>query len=232
VKQMGLDPGVAAQLDQIQAIVLDLGGVIATDMGEALQALIEAYGSHMSLSQGRLYDVWRPLYTEASLGHIHPDELWRWLRRDIDLGSLPPAQEEGEFLSRICLREPSIPQTLAELKKRYAVGLLSNHVGRWARGLLERFGLSPLLDAVLISSDIGARKPAPVTYERACRLLGVAPDQAAYVGDEEEDLIGCQAVGMLAVFIPGEDSASHVGLRIDKVSDLLRVFEAGPSLTG
>lgn len=209
---------------QIRAVAFDFDGVMATSMGEALHGLIEAYGTDVLLSPERLHTVWQPLYTEASLGRIQPDELWREFRHSVDLASLPVGQEEREFLSRIHLREPSIPQTLAELKVKYAIGLLSNYVGRWARVLVERLGLMPFLDAVLISSDIGARKPAPVIYQRICQLLRVTPYQAAYVGDEEEDLIGCQAVGMLPIFIPGADASSNVGLRIERVSDLLHLF--------
>jgi FMN phosphatase YigB (HAD superfamily) len=218
------DPTLAGWRDQVRAVVFDLGGVIATSMGEALQGLVKAWSTGVSPSQERWRRVWRPLYTEATLGHIHPDELWRQFRQRIDLGSLPAGLEEGEFLSRVHLREPSIPQTLAELKTKYAVGLLSDYVGRWARALLERFGPMPSLDAVLISSDIGARRPAAVMYESICQLLDLAPAQAVYIGDEEEDMIGCQAVGMFPVFIPGQDSASSVGVRIEKVSDLLPVL--------
>lgn len=210
-------------LGEILAIALDLGGVIATSMEEALFALVEAHTPGPLPSREHLLGIWHPLYMDASLGRLHPDELWQRVRRCVDLGSLPAGQEDTDFLARIHLCDPSIPDALSELKEKYALAVLSNYVGRWARSLLERDGVMPLLDAVLISSDVGVRKPAPVIYERVCQLLGVAPRLAAYVGDEEEDLIGCQAVGMLPVFIPGQDSASSVGLRIETISDLLRL---------
>jgi FMN phosphatase YigB (HAD superfamily) len=78
---------------------------------------------------------------------------------------------------------------------------------------------------VVISSEIGARKPAHVTYERVCQLLAVAPEQAVYIADEEEDLAGCQAAGMFPIFIAGEDDSSSIGLRIDSLSDLLRLLQ-------
>jgi len=94
-------------------------------------------------------------------------------------------------------------------------------VGRWARAILDREGLSSYLSAVLISSDVGVRKPDPEVYQRICRLVRVPPGAAAYVADEEEDLLAAQAVGMFPVFIPGEDATSRVGLRVASVSDLL-----------
>lgn len=209
----------------IDAIIFDLGGVISTDLSEALLEMVAAYRSDASPSAERLLSLWRPLYLEASLGRMQPQELWRRLRRDVDLGALPAGQEDQAFLSRIGLREAGMAQVLAQLREGYVLGLLSNHVGRWARALLERFALLPLFDALVISSEIGARKPDLVGYERVCELLGVAPQRAIYVGDEEEDLIACQAVGMLPIFVPGEDTSSAVGLQLEKVSDLPRFLQ-------
>lgn len=207
----------------IQAVVFDLGGVLTTGLGEALADMVQVCGG-LSIPWERLSSVMGSLYIEASLGHIHPDELWRRFRQSVDLGSLPVGQEDQEFLSRIHLREPDIAATLAALKERYIVGLLSNHVGRWARALLERFALMSFFDAVLISSDIGARKPDLLTYERICQLLDVPPEHSVYIADEEEDLIGCQDAGMFPIFIPGEDASSSVGFRVESVSDLLHVL--------
>jgi HAD superfamily hydrolase (TIGR01549 family) len=221
VKPTGADAAHPRWRNQVEAIIFDFGGVIATGIGEALDGLVKACGAGRPLSPERVHKVWQSLYTEASLGHIRPDELWEQFRQRIDLGSLSVGWEEPEFLSRIQLREPGIAQTLAQLKKRYRVGLLSNHIGPWVRALLQRFELMPYFQAVVVSSEIGARKPDRLPYLRTCQLLQVAPERAVYVADEEEDLIGCQAVGMLPVFIPGEDVSTSIGLHIQKVSDLV-----------
>ncbi len=204
----------------IEAVVLDLGGVIATGLGAALDDLLRTYSSNLGPSHDHAHALWGSLYIEASLGHILPDELWQRFRCQVDLGSLPAGREDREFLSRIHLREPDMRATLATLKRRYTVGLLSNHVGSWARALLQRFDLLNLFDDVVISSDIGARKPDPRTYLRICERIQMLPEHAVYVADEEEDLVGCQAVGMFPVFIAGEDASSRIGLSIERVSDL------------
>jgi len=205
--------------EKIRAVVFDLNGVITTDMNKALGKLNAVYGTSLPLD--RLRAIWNPLYIEASLGRITPDELWLQLRQSITPGSLPTGYEEEDWLSNIHLREPLIAHTLAQLKAKYMLGLMSNYVGRWARALLERFDLMRLLDAVLISSDIGLRKPSHVLYERICQFLGVQPGEAVYVADEEEDLLAAQAVGMLPVFIPAEGTHSSVRVHIERISDLL-----------
>lgn len=42
-------------------------------------------------------------------------------------------------------------------------------------------------------------KPAPDGIRAACEALGVAPEEAAYVGDARRDLESARAAGVLAV---------------------------------
>ena len=61
-------------------------------------------------------------------------------------------------------------------------------------------GLAERLDAVVFSSEVGRRKPAPELYLAALDRLGVAPADAVYVGDRVlEDYEGPRRLGMRAV---------------------------------
>ena len=214
--------GFRQQAQPVQAVVFDLGGVLTTGLTEALLVLVGRYGQPVPPQE--VLAVWSPLYIAATLGRLHPDELWRQFRQKVDLGSLPPGREEAVFLSAVHLREPDAGDTLAGLQQRYTLGLLSNHVARWAYTLLDHFSLRLCFQAVAISSEIGARKPDLRTYQRICQALSIAPERAVYIADEEEDLVGCQAAGMVPIFIPGEDACSRVGLPIARLSDLLLIL--------
>jgi putative hydrolase of the HAD superfamily len=218
-----------AQLRELEAVVFDLGGVIATSIEPALRHLVDRYGDENPVSAAALRGAWWPLYRDATLGRLHPDALWDSFRARIALHWLPHGVEDSALLSHVRMREPSIPQAIASLKDRYRVGLLSNYVGRWARVLLERFGVLALFDAVLVSSEVGIRKPDATIYRRVCEELGVPPARAAYIGDEEEDMVGALGVGMLPIFIPGQDHNSGVGLRIENVADVLVLLSEGAS---
>jgi putative hydrolase of the HAD superfamily len=61
-------------------------------------------------------------------------------------------------------------------------------------------GISDVVDAVVFSSEIGRRKPAPEIYRAALDAIGVEPRSALYVGDRmREDYEGPSALGMRAV---------------------------------
>lgn len=67
-----------------------------------------------------------------------------------------------------------------------------------AQGLLERF------DAVAFSDEVGVYKPDPAIFEHALAGMGVAPVEAAHVGDlRRTDVAGARALGMTTVRFAG-----------------------------
>jgi putative hydrolase of the HAD superfamily len=63
--------------------------------------------------------------------------------------------------------------------------------------VLERVGLAPLVDGVVTSAAVGARKPEPAIFAHALALAAVAAGQARHVGDSlAEDVAGARASGI------------------------------------
>jgi len=61
-------------------------------------------------------------------------------------------------------------------------------------------GISEMVDAVVFSSEVGRRKPAPEVYRAALTAIGVQPRNALFVGDRvREDYEGPRALGMRAI---------------------------------
>lgn len=82
-----------------------------------------------------------------------------------------------------------------------ATGVISNWDGR-LQGLLAKMGLAARFDTIVSSSDVGMRKPDPRIFELACWRVGVAPEDAAHVGDHHySDILGARAAGMQAVLV-------------------------------
>jgi putative hydrolase of the HAD superfamily len=65
---------------------------------------------------------------------------------------------------------------------------------------LEQMGLAERIDFAVFSSEVGKRKPHPAIFERALDALGVAPEEALFVGDRlYEDVRGAAELGMSTV---------------------------------
>lgn len=117
------------------------------------------------------------------------------------------AQRIHELEYRAIVSERTVPEenlaTLEQLRWRgLRLGLVSN--AHFLPSLMledfERMGLTARIDATVISSQVGVRKPHPEIYRTALAALDVAPQEAVFVGDKmREDVIGPQGLGMRAV---------------------------------
>ena len=74
-------------------------------------------------------------------------------------------------------------------------GLLSNS---WGLDY-PREGWDTLFDAVVISGEVGLRKPDPAIYRLAAERLGLPPDQIVFVDDLAPNVRAAAAVGMVGV---------------------------------
>jgi putative hydrolase of the HAD superfamily len=75
------------------------------------------------------------------------------------------------------------------------VALLSNSWGN----TYPRERIDALFDPVVISGEVGLRKPHAAIFELALERLGVPAEQAVFVDDAEPNLLGARAVGMTAI---------------------------------
>jgi len=82
------------------------------------------------------------------------------------------------------------------------LALVSNSASpQWLlQPVLERQGLVERLDAIVLSSEVGRRKPHPAIFQRALEELEVQAEEALFVGDRlEADILGASRVGMKTV---------------------------------
>ena len=81
-----------------------------------------------------------------------------------------------------------------------ATGLATNSDARSAAVVLGAHGLDALLDTIVTVDQVGGvPKPDPGSILRAVELLGLQPEQVAFVGDSNADMLGARAAGTLAV---------------------------------
>lgn len=81
-------------------------------------------------------------------------------------------------------------------------------------GVLRALELEPLLDGILTSAEVGARKPAPAIFEQALALVGAGPEDAVHVGDSlEEDVAGARAAGIEPVLVRRDGGPAAPGVR-------------------
>ena len=75
-------------------------------------------------------------------------------------------------------------------------GLVSNS---WGEEGYDRTRFGELFDVLVISGEIGIRKPAPEIYALAAEKLGLEPERIVFVDDLAGNLKPARAIGMATV---------------------------------
>lgn len=136
---------------------------------------------------------------------------------------------------------PHARESLQQLRARgIATGVLSNQSGI-ARGILtvgEVLAVNRRVEELLGPFDVWdfcphlpedrcrCRKPAPGMIVNACRRLGVAPAEAAYIGDIGSDLAAAEAAGARGVLVPTPVTrAAEVAAAPEVAADLAAAME-------
>jgi HAD superfamily hydrolase (TIGR01509 family) len=90
------------------------------------------------------------------------------------------------------------------------VAVVSN-IGFDLRPHFAAWGLDGLVDAFVLSYEVGVVKPDPAIFRHACALLGVDPRRTLMVGDTAADA-GAAAAGCTALVLPAAGPGERNGL--------------------
>ena len=101
-----------------------------------------------------------------------------------------------------CSLIPGTMEMLSKIKGTYRLGLLSNFThAPAAKGLIAQLGLDPFFDVLLISGELGYRKPHAIAFQRLTDDFGVDSSRILYVGDNiEADINGALLAGIRPVW--------------------------------
>jgi HAD superfamily hydrolase (TIGR01549 family) len=129
---------------------------------------------------------------EASLARLYA-ECTRVFNETVG-STLTPEQYVGALEFEVL---PGVRDTLARLR---AHGLAVAVVANWDYSLharLREHRLRGWFDAVVVSAELGVKKPDPAPFVAALEQLGVRADRAVHVGDHPpHDEVGARAAGM------------------------------------
>jgi len=122
-----------------------------------------------------------------------------------------PAKVEHAMTQFFAARNAVIPfddvvPGLIRLREKVLVGSISN-----GNADLRTIGLSHHFKVSVAAHELGVAKPDAAIFLAACRELGVAPEDAVYVGDDVLlDVQGAQRAGLRAVWMNRTGSTAHL----------------------
>jgi putative hydrolase of the HAD superfamily len=185
---------------QRSGLLVDWGGVMTMDLLASFAAFCEAEG----LEPATVRDLFRhdrdarTLLIDFECGRIDEDEFAPRLAR-----ALGVARDE-DLIDRLFARSVLDEEMVAALRAARAeglrTGLLSNS---WGTRRYPRDLLAELFDGVVISGEVGIRKPEPEIYALGAEAMGMAPEAIVYVDDLPVNLPPARELGMATVHHTG-----------------------------
>ena len=188
----------------IDAVLFDYGGVLTGPVGDSITAWhaadgIDPVSFSSTLKQWMSRTVhWTTPIHQLETGEIEIAEFEVLFAEALTTVDGGPVVAEG-ILGRMFAEMRPDPKmfVLAEALRACGikVGLLSNSWGN----TYPRERIDALFDPVVISGEIGLRKPQAAIYEHALDLLGVPAGRVLFIDDAEPNILGAQAIGMRAL---------------------------------
>lgn len=129
---------------------------------------------------------------------------------------------------------PTAKFTLRKLSGSYKLGLVSNFTySPTIYAALRKLRINEHFNAVIVSEEIGWRKPSRKIFLEALSRLQVEVGRAVFVGDTPlEDISGASQLGMKTIFIPSqfksrsdmEMAGKQPDYYVEKVSEVLKIL--------
>lgn len=191
-----------------QAVITDWGGVMTNPIPDTVKAWLDAE----NVEYEHYAAVMRPWVVSAydESGNSNPihalergectvEEFERALAGRMYCRDGQQVAAAGLLARMFAASTPCDPMYAAVYALRKAglrTGLLSNS---WGMSDYPRHLFPALFDAVVISAEVGMRKPEERIFLHTARLLGLAPSECVFIDDLPANVAAAQAVGMTGV---------------------------------
>ena len=179
-----------------RGLLVDFGGVLTTDVFVSFR--------EFCVAEGLLPDTVRDRFMK--------DPMARELLADLETGRLTEEEFESKFAAVLDIERSDglIDRLFAGMRpdqtmldavraaKRAGVrtGLISNS---WGHGRYNRTLFPELFHGVVISGDVGVRKPDPRIYELGAEAVDLPPSACVFVDDLPGNLKPARELGMATV---------------------------------
>jgi putative hydrolase of the HAD superfamily len=195
----------------IATIVFDFGNVVGLFSHRQAAEQLAAYGpGPASAEEIQAFIFSGELGEDYELGRISSDAFVKHVCKTFQLACTP--EEFAVAYSDMFAPNRDVCALLPRLKPRYQLILLSNTTELHARHFRPLFAEHfRWFDHVVLSHEVGLRKPSPDVYEHCRKLTGSRPDQCLFIDDIAENVAGAKACGWHGlVYKPGDDLAAKL----------------------
>ncbi len=200
-------PSAGPTKPQIRGVIIDWGGVVTNPILDTVDAWLRAE----QIDRDSYTDVMRSWVTDAygdgadnpihalERGECTNEEFERQLAEQLTHIDGRPVQADG-LLARMfaasALQTAMLDLIRALRQAGLRTALLSNS---WGSGDYPRDLFPDLFDVVVISAEVGMRKPEERIFRHTAELLGLEPQECVFIDDVAANVAAAEAVGLVGL---------------------------------
>jgi epoxide hydrolase-like predicted phosphatase len=188
---------------RFEALVVDFGGVLTTPLQDSFVMFAETLGIELQdlvrVALKAYTGDTDPLVVAFETGTIEDDEFALEFAQRLaqETGvEVDPERLVERMFGGMRLEEGMFDALAAAKKAGFKTALLSNS---WGLSGYPRERLAAVMDVVVISAEVGMRKPDPEIFALTTGKLGVAPEVCVVVDDHPGHLKAANEAGMATV---------------------------------
>lgn len=198
-----------------KTVIFDYGEVISLTPSEAdRQALVSLSGADPEL----FWEAYWDRRNDLDQGLITPDQYWNEIGSAVGALWQPTLIHQlwsSDFRSWLTLN-PETLQVLHELKTGGTRMALLSNAGTDFSSFFRHGSLGALFDRVVVSGELKIVKPDAAIFTHALRELDISAEQAIFIDNRTENVLGAQQVGL----------SGHIFTSVDKLRKYLLTFSS------
>lgn len=193
-------------MPEIKAVFFDLDGTLL-DRNTSLEKFIndqyERYIKELSLIDKQHF---MNRFVELDCrGYVWKDRVYSQLLQELNITGLTWEQLLEDYVinfNNTCVPFRNVQKVLETLHHMgIKLGLISNGKRQFQRENLNALGIADYFDTILISEEVGLRKPDPQIFQMGLDNLSISAEESIFVGDHpENDIMAARDAGMLGLW--------------------------------
>ena len=200
-----------------RGVIFDFFGTLTPDLEAAdVAASLVPVAKHLRADPSAFFREMKSSWVERCTGQLGGTQaaLIEVARRagstleEIDVtAALLARLKSFELLAQV---RPEVLEILSRLRgEGLRLGVISD-CGPELVDLWPRLPVARMVDVTVLSAAVGAKKPDPILFRRACDGLNLAPRDCMYIGDGgSNELLGAAAAGLSPVWLRPKLAGDH-----------------------
>jgi putative hydrolase of the HAD superfamily len=192
---------------ELRALIVDWGGVLTEPLESAMRSWAEIDGVDFDHYTGVMREWLGQHQGELALsnpvaalerGEIEVPHFEEQFAERLTAATGHPVQAAG-LVQRMFDQFAHAPAMSALVLRAHRAGIRTGLLSNSWGNEYPREGWDEMFDAIIISGEVGMRKPEPAIFQHAMELLDVTPQEAVFVDDLRVNVMAAAELGLVGV---------------------------------